>query len=267
MDDYLEKFKRELKIANYAYRTIKIYSSLLKKFFDFTDRNKKYSPEERIPVFLDKFTDSSEQRRLAYLSIKAFYEHVLKKECPYKKRLISSRKRIPIVLEKDDILKILNCIKNNNHYLMIAMMYGSGLRVSEVPRIKVSDLDFDNLKLRVRKSKNNKDRITLLSANIIDELKNIIFDKGKNDFIFITRSKNTYNIRTIQMIFKKALLKSGVKKNATCHTLRHSFATHLLNKGTNIKIIMNLMGHKNIKTTMIYLHISSVLKDSTLSPL
>jgi len=265
MKNYLNNFIIELNNRNYASNTIKIYTSKLKKFFEFTAKTN-YDPYNRILNFIGSIK-STESKRHAYTAVKLFYKYIIKKQCPYKLNLVKERKRLPVVLCKDEINQVLNVIKNKLHYMMIAVIYGSGLRVSEVTKIMVSDINLYNLTLVIKNSKGHKDRITLLSGKIIDDLKLIIKKRSANDFLFKTISNKKYSVRTVQKIFENALLKANIKKKASCHSLRHSFAVHLLENGTDIRIIQKLLGHKSIKTTMIYLQMADIYNAKIISPL
>jgi integrase/recombinase XerD len=120
--------------------------------------------------------------------------------------------------------------------------------------------------LTVRKSKQNRDRITIISEKLVPLYQSLAKDRKANDYLFTTIQGKKYTVRTVQSILKKAVGKSDIKKAPTCHTLRHSFATHLMEKGMDVKSIRNLLGHKNIKTTMIYLHIADFSKRRIISP-
>ena len=250
---------------NYAEKTIETYSYHVNNFLHFAESTN-YSPEERIPAFLDGL-HGGEERRLAYYSISAFYRLLLKKDCPYLLDKIRKRKRLPNIISREEVIKILDTITNLKHRLMISFMYGSGLRVSEVTRIRIRDVDFKNLRLYVVNAKGKKDRITVISKTQIVHIKKIIGMRKSGDLLFLTKDQKQYPIRTIQKIFKEAWLKSGILKRATCHTLRHCFATHLLENGVDLKTIKQLLGHRSLKTTSIYLHLTDVMNRDISSPL
>jgi len=226
-----------------------------------------FEPEVRISVFLEEKKSTAEQKRLAWSAIKLFYRLILLKKCPYELDKIRSRKRLPDILSNEEVLELLKCISNTKHRLMISMLYGSGLRVSEVCGLKIKDLDFVNLKLKVRNSKGNKDRVTLLSEKCISDLMHVIRDRNADDFIFVTQVQKKYSIRTVQKIFSNALLSSKLHKSSSCHTLRHCFATHLVESGTNIKTVKELLGHQSIKTTMVYIKLADSVSRKIKSPL
>lgn len=265
MDNHLTEFNQLLKIKNYSRRTISIYNANLKRFLEYADSTD-YTPELRIINFLNTI-ESEEVRRNSYNAIQLFYRLVLKKSCPYILKMVKTRKRLPQVLTKKEVELIISKITNIKHTLMISMMYGSGLRVSEVVNIRVGHVDIENLLLNIKNSKNKKDRITPLSQKLKNGLSSIINERSGKEFLFKTIQNNKYSIRTIQKIFETAFNKSGITKNATCHTLRHSFATHLLENGIDIRSIQKILGHVSVKTTMIYLHIADCTIKKVESPL
>lgn len=266
MDDYYEVFIREMKNRNYARNTVSVYSRHIKHFLEFS-RLTTFDPETRISVFLSKEINTNESRRLAWSSIKLFYRVVLDKKCPYTLDRVRMRKRLPEILTNSEVVKILNCISNRKHKLMISFLYGSGLRVSEVVNLRIKDLDVNNGAVRVHNSKGNKDRISILSGKLIEDLKELISGRNTSGYIFITVTWKKYSIRTIQKIFSDALRKSAIQKSPTCHTLRHCFATHLVESGVDIKTVKELLGHSSIKTTMIYINLADPVSRRIKSPL
>lgn len=263
---YLNCFEQELIIRNYAFKTRKNYLNKLKQFLLFSFDNNHLIPYERIREYLNSISVSPEVVRQTFMAIKIFYDLVVKKECPYRLDRQKRKRRLPRILSNDEIKVILSMIANPRQRLMISMLYASGLRISEVVRLKVSDVDLDNLKLMVRNSKGNKDRLTLLSPRLILDLKREMNGKAAKKYLFVTINDKCYSTRTVQIIFEKALIKSGLQKTASCHTLRHSFATHLLESSVDVKTIKELMGHRSIKTTMAYLHVADTLSLKVKSP-
>ncbi|OHD13058.1 MAG: hypothetical protein A2086_03980 [Spirochaetes bacterium GWD1_27_9] len=269
MDKFIEEKLKNLKTnlvnRNYSTNTIKSYLYYLEEFLKFSLKNE-FSPEKRIEAFLENIK-SEESRRLSYQTIKCFYEFVVKKECPYILNKVRGKQRIPMILSKDEIVELLAQVKNNNHYLIISVLYGSGLRVSEVVKLKICHLDLENLKIIIKEGKGKKDRITILSQKLVDKIKKLIEGRSPKEYLFKTISNKQYNIRTVQQIFYNALKKTNITKKVSCHSLRHSFATHLIESGVDIRIIKKLLGHKSIKTTMIYLNLSENIKIDIQSPL
>jgi site-specific recombinase XerD len=150
---------------------------------------------------------------------------------------------------------------------MISMLYGSGIRIGELVRIRIRDLDFRSLTVRIVNAKQNKDRITVFAESLADDLKALVRGREAGEYLFLTMSRRPYNRRTVQAIFARALQASGIQKHASCHTLRHSFATTLLSNGIDIRAIKDLLGHQSVKTTMVYLHVTEKSARRIKSPL
>lgn len=176
-------------------------------------------------------------------------------------------KRIPIVLSKSEIQQVIASIFNSKHRLMIALSYGSGLRVSEVTSIKVADIDWERNVVVVRAGKGAKDRLTLLPESLRIELQKLTSMKDGNEYVFESERGGKLNSRTPQIVFARALKKTGIKKSATFHSLRHSFATHLLENGVDIRYIQGLLGHASIATTQIYTKVANTALIQIRSPL
>ena len=264
--EMFERFLSEMKIRNYSRKTVKSYSSYLNTFLSHAEKYPEIEPADRIFLFLKDF-DSSEASYQAFASIKLFYKLVLKKDCPYILKGVRKKKRLPTVISHGDIIRLLNTVANSKHRLMLCFLYGSGLRVSEVVKIRIQDLDLLHKKLIVRQGKGKKDRITILSEKLIPEIQELVRGKKGSDFLFLSRMNKPYSVRTVQTIFTKALNKAEIPVNAGCHSLRHSFATHLMESGMNVKSIKMLLGHKSIKTTMKYVHVADMLNQDITSPL
>ncbi len=150
---------------------------------------------------------------------------------------------------------------------MISMLYGSGIRISELVRMRIRDIDFPSLSVRVVNAKQNKDRITVFSESLAEDLKAIVGGRDGGEFVFLTMNHEPYTRRTVQAVFARAVQGSGIQKHASCHTLRHSFATTLLGNGIDIRAIRDLLGHQSVKTTMIYLHVTEKSARKIKSPL
>ena len=156
---------------------------------------------------------------------------------------------------------------NVKHKLILATMYSSGLRVSEVIDLKVCDLDLESKLLTVRQSKGKKDRTTVVSDKVADVLKKYLVNKDGKSLVFESDLGGKLTTRTVQVIFHEAMKKTGIKKDATCHSLRHSFATHLLESGTDIRYIQELLGHNSLQTTQIYTKVTNYGLKNIKSPL
>lgn len=258
MEEYLNKTIRELKLRNYSPKTIKTYLMCIQFYFKYKKINLEKLNKENIKDFLLllKESEKSPQTINLYLnSIKFFYNQVLK---IYKKidlKFAKRNKSLPIVLSKEEIKKIIKNTRNNKHRLMITLAYSSGLRVSEVVNLKVEDLNLDDFSVHLKEAKGMKDRITIFSEKTLNDIKNLIVGKEKNNYVFESERGGKLTTATAQKVFIKSLQKSEINKPATFHSLRHSFATHLLENGTDVRYVQELLGHSNIRTTQIYTHV------------
>jgi site-specific recombinase XerD len=265
MINYHDVFVRELRNRGYAPNTLKAYGASMDRFLKFMAATS-FGPGERISRFLDTH-EYQEPRRIAWSAIKLFYDLVLKKPCPYTMEKVRPRHRLPSFLERPDVLCLLSKINNPRHRLMISMLYGSGIRVGELVRLRIRDIDFPSLSIRIVNAKQNKDRITVFSESLAEALKALVQGRDGREYVFVTMNHKPYARRTVQAVFDKAVRASGIQKHASCHTLRHSFATSLLGNGIDIRAIRDLLGHKSVKTTMIYLHVTEKTARKIKSPL
>ncbi|MFH1744998.1 MAG: site-specific tyrosine recombinase/integron integrase [bacterium] len=259
-EKYLEDVKNELILKNYSRKTIKAYLSCLNDYFRFIGNNVFITNDEFIKKYLlSKFEkDYSSQTVALYLnSIKFFYRSVVKINFKIDIKVPKRNKKLPVVLSREEIDEILANINNKKHFLIIALSYGAGLRISEVIDLKVKDLSLDELIIHLKAAKGKKDRITIFSEKLKKDIINIVFIKDKDDYVFQSERGGKLSTRTVQKIFANALKKAGIKKDATFHSLRHSFATHLLEDGVDIRYVQSLLGHENIRTTQMYTKITS----------
>lgn len=200
-------------------------------------------------------------------AIKFYYYSVIKTHSKIEIRSAKEYTKLPTVLSRDEIGKILDTTTNFKHKLMLGLSYGAGLRVSETVNLKVQDLNLDELTLVIRQSKGQKDRVSLVPEKLVDSIKILIVGKGINDFVFASERGGKLTTRTAQKVFENALKKSAVHKQATFHSLRHSFATHLLENGVDVRYVQELLGHSNIRTTQIYTHVTNPMVKNIKSPL
>lgn len=270
VQEYLEKLRRELQYRNYSPKTIGAYSTCVKYFLEKIWKNPEYISREEIIdfiLFLQTQKKAPKTINLYKEAIKFFYKEVLKDERIIDIKLSKEAHKLPVVLSREEIQKILSTLKNEKHRLIIALCYSAGLRVSEVISLKVGDIDIENLTIHIKWWKWNKERITVFSESLKkDIVKLSTFKSGKDLLIESERGWNL-TTRTLQKIFQDALKKSWIQKPATFHSLRHSFATHLLEKGTDIRYIQELLWHANIKTTQIYTKVMTPQLRNIISPL
>jgi site-specific recombinase XerD len=188
---------------------------------------------------------------------------------------IKKEKKLPVVLSKAEIWRMLSIPKHLKHRILLALLYGCGLRCSEVRNVRLQDLDFDRERLHVVQGKGKKDRYVPLSKHLIRGLKTYIEQEKPHNWLFNGQptdrsggdSNNRYSQRGIQHIVKRIAEEAGISKNVHVHTLRHTFATHLLEDGLDIISVKNLLGHSRIQTTMEYLHVAISNPQRAFSPL
>ncbi len=267
----LDKLETELKIRGFSKRTVDTYLFHNKKFLGFV---KKYPGEvteddakRYIAYLMAELKYSPGSINLALSSLKFFYNEILQNRAFNAVKAPKPEKRLPTVLTKDEIKRVLNAATNPKHRLLIEFMYSSGLRVSECVGLKTDDLDLNEKIGKIRHGKGNKERYIILSENLIKHLGEYLSNKkDKNPYIFSIRDSHI-TTRQAQKVVKEAAKRAGIKKRVFCHALRSSFATHLLEAGTDIRIIQELLGHSNLSTTQIYTKVSTQQLKKVKSPL
>ncbi len=243
----LSRLSEEVKLRRYSSQTGKSYISVVNAFL-----TSGKTPRE---LLLSYSAKSKSTMRSVYFALKFFHENVLNTQ--FKETLPLARKslKLPLVLSKEEVNKMIDSTNNLKHKLVIMLLYYAGLRLDETRNIKWQDIDFDREIIHLKTAKGDKERIIFLHKKLIDALR--MYGTEEEGPIFVSQRNGKYNKRTIQQIIKLASKKVGIKKNVTPHTLRHSFATHLLEAGADIRYIQQLLGHKDLKTTQIYTHVAN----------
>jgi len=255
---------QECKLKGYSQKTIDNYLHHIKRF-----ALSGKPPREFLLALIEKGSSGGTVRSAGF-AIK-FYLNAIKKDGPEIQDILNNlpnikrEKKLPIILSKEEIESLISATKNINHRLIIQIGYSAGLRVSEIINLKWQDIDFDRNLIHLKKAKGKKDRIVMLSLKVKDGLINLTSNKQGN--IFLTNRNGKYTQRAIQKIIENAAMKAGIRKKITPHTLRHSFATHLLENGTDIRYIRDLLGHSDINTTLIYTKVSNKNIRNIKSPL
>ena len=266
----LDKVKRELLIRSYSRKTLKSYIFALNKYFDNKKQDFHKLDLENIRNFLlfcHNKGVSAQTRNIFLSAIKFYYYNIVGTRQKINIKTAKENKSLPIVLSRKEISQIFETITNPKHKLLLELSYGGGLRVSEAINLKIKDIDYNELTIHIKQAKGQKDRITLLPQKTVINLQKFIVFKNSNDYLFESERGGKLSTRTAQKIFENALLKSGIKKDATFHSLRHSFATHLLENGVDIRYVQELLGHSNIRTTQIYTHVTNPQLKNIKSPL
>lgn len=260
----LSKLKRELEIRNFSKKTIKSYMYSVIKFLEYS--KEKGLNENNVKDFIQKEIKIKEPSSVAHsiFAISFFFEKVLNQKIsiPRPKR----NKKIPEILTINEIKKLIESTSNIKHKLIIKLLYGCGLRVSEIVNLKKKDINFEEGLIHIKLAKGKKDRFVKVPESITEELINYC-KMDKFEILFPSNRGGKLTTATIQAILKNSAKKAEIKKRVYPHLLRHSFATHLLENGTDLRIIQKLLGHSNIKTTQIYTQISQASIKNIKSPL
>lgn len=270
--EILDRFQKQIAIENYSEQTQRTYFSALKLFLEYVEKIKKDKIEDSdIQNYLyfcsneKKYSYSAMKHVIA--SISYLYSKILLKPIPKALKIeIRKPSRLPLVLSLNEISKILDVTANLKHKTILFLIYSGGLRLNELLELRLGDIDSDAMKMHVRYGKGNRDRYIMLSENALLLLRKYYKEYNPTDYVFEGQKGGKYSPKSVQTIFKSSLKKAGIKKKATVHTLRHSFATHLLDEGTDIRYIQELLGHKRLETTQIYTHVSSYSINKIKSP-
>jgi integrase/recombinase XerD len=258
--EFLKKLEIELKISKNSIYTIKNYLKANERLFEFTRKEPEQITNDDVKMFMaENLSDRASSSIILFLSaIKYAFLSILQKDVTSSIKRPKKEKRIPTVLTKDEIKKLLNILDTKKSKLMISLMYACGFRVSELTNLKVEDLNFEEKIGHIRQAKGRKDRIFNIPSFLHEELKSQAKDQEKEGegHLFPGR-KGKMSTRNLQKMVSAAAKKAEIKKDVHCHTLRHSFATHLLENNIDIRKIQELLGHADLSTTQIYTHIST----------
>jgi site-specific recombinase XerD len=263
---------RELELQRMAPSTIVQYVSAVAQLAQYYRRSPDSISIEEVRDFLHylikerKLSVSSCNLRLAGISF--FYRHVLG-QADYSLRIAVKRsKRLPEPLSRNEITKLLEATRNLKHRVLLMTAYGGGLRVSELVQLKIQDIHSDRMLIRVNQGKGRKDRYTLLSPRLLEELRAYWRQYRPRPWLFLGRDGSSHlSPGTAQTVFYRCKERARIEHGHGIHSLRHSFATHLLEAGVELLIIQRLMGHTQLRTTAKYLHVTSQYLGNIRSPL
>lgn len=265
MDELISKLEIDLRSRGFSAKTIKSYMFHTSCFLKRLGAQAEHSEIQRYFAALSEKMDPRTVN-LRISAVKFFYKNVFGKELAL--NFLKLPKRIPEVLTKDEVAAILNSINNPKHRLLLETVYGCGMRVSEAAKLKKDDIRFNENLIFIRQGKGNKDRTVSLPLTLSKRLESyLILRNDCNPYIFDSARGGHLTTKSIQKIMENATQKAGILKNVHVHTLRHSYATHLLENGTDIHIIQRLLGHEDVKTTQLYTHVSNALIKNIRSPL
>jgi len=257
----------------YSPNTIQVYTSLFKEFINyFPETALEQLSEEHIRKYQDYLVKikkvSASTQNQAINAIKFYFERVKggERKAYHIERPIKEF-RLPNVLTEKEIRAILSSILNLKHKAMLYMIYSAGLRAGELTNLKNEDIDSAQMRIFIRGGKGKKDRITILSIKTLDMIRKYYLVYRPKIWLFEGQNGGNYSLTSLRKVFKKAVMQANIKKKVTLHSLRHSFATHLLEKGVDIRYIQVLLGHNSSKTTEIYTHITHKGWSKIISPL
>ncbi len=275
IETLLADYERKLTLQRYSKNSILNYKSAIKAFLQVAER-KFGSPNElgvaeiEKYVFwkIDKHSVSHSYQRMIVASIDKFYQLVVGVNLNLK-HLYPSRKTHPLpkYLSTNEIKRMIDSTANQKHRCIIKLLYGCGLRLSELLNLRITDIDSGNMVVHIRNSKGNKDRVVMLSNQLLEDLRAYFLKYKPQKYLIEGQGGGLYSEKSVQNVVKYAAMRAGIKKQVTPHILRHSFATHLLENGTDIRYIQQLLGHSSVKTTEIYTHITDIAKSKVKSPL
>jgi len=269
--DVIYLIEQEGKIRGLSPRTIESYSFCIKKFFEYTKKDPRKICKKDIKKFVAHLTDrglAGTTISLYVNSLKFLLQEILAKRVTWNIRHPKKAKTLPTVLTQKEITRLLKVIENKKHQLMIELLYSAGLRVSELVNLKLEHLEIEEGMGWVRQGKGKKDRIFILAKTVIPKIRYHLYENNiEEGYLFLGRKGRHLHTRSVQEMVKKAAKKAKIIKNVHPHTLRHSFATHLVENGYDITTVQQLLGHSSLQTTTVYIHIASPKLLNVKSPL
>jgi len=279
--DPMVLLRQEMKLRRFSERTIESYIHYIDECLRFAGTDPKCASQADVKAYLCYLTDknySSSTINTAYSALLFYFGNILQRRFFFNLPRARKEKHLPVVLSKDEVARLIVVSAGNpKHCCIISLLYATGVRVSELTHIKMRDIDLDRMLLRVYQGKGKKDRFTILPESLKATLAKQITLKTSDDFLFtngrnrLVNGKQTGGGRlteaSIQKIVAHAAQRTKIRKTVSPHTLRHSFATHLLENGTDIRYIQELLGHAKLQTTQIYTHVATNNFNNIKSPL
>lgn len=256
--DPMVKLAQEMRIRNFSQKTIQSYLYYNKEVLRFANKFSDEISKQDIRDYLDflvRSGRSSSTLNLAINALKFYYENIMRRSFFSSHlgiRRPKSPKKLPVVLGRDEVAKMIKMTDNIKHKLMMQILYSSGLRVSELVDLKINDIDFSRKTIIIKGGKGSNDRISIISGVVLDNTEKYLIEYRPLKYLFENYDVEKINVRSVQKVIKDASSKAGISKEVSAHSLRHSFATHLLEQGVNLRYIQSLLGHARLETTQIY---------------
>jgi len=272
MSELKNKFIQQLQLKAYSKRSIENYTMQISHLALFYNCSPDLLSTEQIRSYIQQKLNKDHVSKSwlnQFISAwKILYCEVLKREwnaidIPRPRR----EKKLPVILSREELSLLIKLTINLKHRTIFMLAYSAGLRVGEVVNLKLTDVDSDRMLLRIRLAKGFKDRYCNLSPVILEQLREFWKRYRPQVWLFETKPKHQISERTLQTLFRQAVKRAKITKPVTFHSLRHSFATHLMEQGVNLPLIQQLLGHKSLRTTSIYLHVQQYSVDAVKSPL
>lgn len=269
--DHIRKFEEQITIKSYSPSTVFSYSRCIAQISLYCKKSPLDLDPDEINSYLyamknDKDLSETFFKHTVY-GLRFFYRIYDLDERAIRLPSMKNNRKLPSVFSQEELRRLFKAPQRLKQRVLLSLIYSAGLRVSEVCKLKITDIDFDRKQIHVRESKNNNSRYVVLSAYIAAGLRQYIKGSKPKEFLFNGREKGSpLGHSAVQQSFRLAMKKSGILKEACVHTLRHSFATHLLEQGVDIVSIKEQLGHAHIQTTMMYLHVAKLERSQVHSP-
>jgi integrase/recombinase XerD len=273
MKDFAQSMKVSMELKGFAKSTQRTYLAHIRRYAEFSGNHPDSTGYDEVRSFLHHAITvkklSSSYVNSAYSAIKFYFQSVLCREWNMLHiPRVKKQAKLPVVLTPEEVFQILDATSNLKHKAILSTIYSSGLRVSEATHLKITDIQSDTMRIFIRQAKGNKDRYSILSTTNLLLLREYWKVYRPTSWLFPGISLDKpLSIRTIQDVFKKSLRSTKISKDASIHTLRHCFATHLLNHGASLIQLKELLGHADIQSTSMYLHLTHAQVLGLKSPL
>ena len=268
----IKTFEQEMAIKRYSRNTINTYSGMLNVFYainkiTYWNKLDERTLSKKLKEYILKRNIGYSHQKQLVSALRLFYKLVFHQDYFfYELRNARKPNNLPAVLSFEEVQRILSNTTNLKHKTILSTIYALGLRVGELINLRLSDFDKDRNIVHIKNAKGDKDRIVNYPPKLKTLLNEYYLDFKPKEFLVEGQKGGQYSTSSIRQLYNRATKAAGIKKKVTVHTLRHSYATHLLERGTDIRIIQKLLGHNSIKTTMIYTHVSEAFLGEVISP-